>query len=130
MVQRNVGAVLEATPAEICLADFYIPVVAFRSDRRENRRKIEQLILKITLDNRSGYLYTKLPFLRSVANFARFKIKRYEDEMPTINQLVKKGRKRIKKKDQHPGPERGAAEKGRLHPCVYLDTEEAELGPA
>jgi hypothetical protein len=46
--------------------------------------------------------------------------------MPTINQLVERAQA-DQEKDQHPGPERGAAKKGCLYPCVYLDTKKAKL---
>ena len=42
--------------------------------------------------------------------------------MPTINQLVRKGRKRIKKKTNTPGPERGTRKSGRMHAGLYLNT--------
>ena len=47
--------------------------------------------------------------------------------MPTINQLIRKGRTA---EGQVEGPCDGAepAEARRLHPCLYDDSEEAELG--
>ena len=50
--------------------------------------------------------------------------------MPTINQLVRKGREPQKAKSQGPGDGAEPAEARRLHPRLYDHPEEAELGAA
>ena len=50
--------------------------------------------------------------------------------MPTINQLVRKGRKKIIKKINSTGPEKLSAETRRMYTRVYDYPEEAELSIA
>ena len=50
--------------------------------------------------------------------------------MPTINQLVRKGRQRVKYKTASPALQANPAEAWCLHPRLHTDTEEAELGAA
>ena len=50
--------------------------------------------------------------------------------MPTVNQLVRKGRRAPKAKTKTPGARRRPAEAGRLHARVHAHAEEAELGAA
>jgi small subunit ribosomal protein S12 len=68
---------------------------------------------------KNRYLYTKTIFAR--ARFELAELKPYEDEMPTINQLVKKGRKRIKKKTNTPAL-KGAPQKRGVCTRVYTST--------
>ena len=48
--------------------------------------------------------------------------------MPTINQLVRKGRNARKVKDEKSGAEAVSPEARGLSSCVHNDAEEAELG--
>ena len=50
--------------------------------------------------------------------------------MPTVNQLVRKGRKPQDRRTKTPAAPRRAAEAGRLHARLHDDAEEAELGAA
>ena len=50
--------------------------------------------------------------------------------MPTINQLVRKGRKKAADKSEDAGTQGQPAEARSVHPRVHDDTEEAELGPS
>ena len=50
--------------------------------------------------------------------------------MPTLNQLVRKGRANVKYKTSSPALNCEPAEARRVHPRLYTNTEEAELGPA
>jgi small subunit ribosomal protein S12 len=50
--------------------------------------------------------------------------------MPTINQLIRKGRVPQKAKSKVPAMDAEPAEARRLHPRLYDDAEEAELGAA
>ena len=50
--------------------------------------------------------------------------------MPTINQLIAKGRERQKTRNTVPGTAGLPAEAGRLHARLYDHAEEAELGAA
>jgi small subunit ribosomal protein S12 len=68
---------------------------------------------------KNRYLYTKTIFAQ--ARFAPPNLLPNEDEMPTINQLVKKGRKRIKKKTNTPAL-KGAPQKRGVCTRVYTST--------
>jgi hypothetical protein len=48
--------------------------------------------------------------------------------MPTINQLIRKGREPQKAKSKVPAMEKNPAEARRLHARLHDDPEEAELG--
>ena len=50
--------------------------------------------------------------------------------MPTISQLVRKGRKQVVEKTKTPALQKLPAEAGGMHPRVYVDAQEAELGSA
>ena len=50
--------------------------------------------------------------------------------MPTINQLVRKGRASETTKSKSAGTAGLPAASRRVHPCVHHDAEEAELGTA
>ncbi len=50
--------------------------------------------------------------------------------MPTISQLIRKGRIEIVEKTKTPALQESPAEARCLHPCVYVDPEEAEFGPS
>jgi small subunit ribosomal protein S12 len=67
----------------------------------------------------SGYLYTKTIFAKS--QFCAIYKQSNEDKMPTINQLVKNGRKRIKKKTNTPAL-KGAPQKRGVCTRVYTST--------
>ena len=49
--------------------------------------------------------------------------------MPTINQLIRLGREKMKPKTAAPALMKSPATPGGLYPGVYLDPQEAELGP-
>ena len=48
--------------------------------------------------------------------------------MPTINQLIAKGREPAKKRNKVPALEGCPQKRGRLHARLHDDPEEAELG--
>ena len=50
--------------------------------------------------------------------------------MPTITQLVRKGREKIRDEDEEPGAAEQPAEARRLRARLHADAEEAELGAA
>ncbi len=56
--------------------------------------------------------------------------KRRNSLVPTIQQLVRKGRQAEGQQDQDAGPQGQPAAARRLHARVHHDPEEAELGPA